>query len=74
MSVRRIPLSMIADAGEVIRLAEFQQMQNAALNTLETCVKEAKAAVHQTKSRVEKLAKSLDEIKGAKKDTKTKRG
>ena len=42
------------------------------LDQLKTCVKEAKSLVHQTQSKVEELAKSIDETKGPVKDARKK--
>ena len=68
MSARLIPLAMIADSGDLMRIVEFRQMHASALDMLETCVKEAKNVVHQTQTKMDELAKSIDNIKDPQKD------
>lgn len=68
MNARRIPLALFPDISDFMRFAETRQLHiPTALDTLETCVKEAKNVVHQTEVKMEELEKSMDETKAAKK-------
>ena len=66
MSARQMPAALAADAMELVVLNEERLMcaQTATtLDRLKAGVREAKGLLHQARSKVEKLAECLDQMK-----------
>jgi hypothetical protein len=72
MSARLIPLAMFPDSEVCINLMEFRQMNETALDQMETCVQEAKNVVHQTQTKMDELEKTIDEMNDSQKGTASK--